>query len=68
MTTVSASPKVQVVIPKEIQEELNLLSGQHTEVKLNEGKVEFVPKKTILTYRGRWPNVDSTVVRDTDRV
>ena len=64
MTTISASPKVQVVIAVEIQDELNLLSGQPTEVKLNEGKVEFLTEKTILTYRGRWPNVDSTVVRN----
>lgn len=38
------------------------------EVKLNKGKVEFVPEKTILSYRGRWPGIDSTIVRDADRV
>jgi AbrB family looped-hinge helix DNA binding protein len=68
MTTVSVSPKFQVVIPKEIREALNLFSGQRMEVKLNKGKVEFVPEKTILSYRGRWPGVDSTIVRDADRV
>lgn len=68
MTTVSVSPKFQVVIPKEIREALNLFSGQRMEVRLNKGKVEFVPEKTILSYRGRWPGVDSTIVRDADRV
>lgn len=68
MTTVSVSPKFQVVIPKEIREALKLVAGQRMEVRLNKGKVEFVPEKTILSYRGRWPGVDSTIVRDADRV
>lgn len=68
MTSVSISPKFQVVIPKEIRETLHLVAGQRMEVRLTEGKVEFVPEKSILSYRGRWPGVDSTVVRDADRV
>ena len=56
------------MIPKEIREALHLFSGQRMEVKLNKGKVEFVPEKTILSYRGRWPGIDSTIVRDVDRV
>jgi AbrB family looped-hinge helix DNA binding protein len=68
MTSVSVSPKFQVVIPKEIREALHLVAGQRMEVRLTEGKVEFVPEKSILSYRGRWPGVDSTVVRDADRV
>jgi AbrB family looped-hinge helix DNA binding protein len=68
MTTVSLSPKFQVVIPKEIREALNLVAGQHMEVRLHKGKVEFVPEKTILSHRGRWLGVDSTIVRDAYRV
>jgi AbrB family looped-hinge helix DNA binding protein len=68
MTTVSVSPKFQVVIPKDIREALHLVARQRMEVRLNDGKVEFVPEKSILSYRGRWPGVDSTVVRDADRV
>lgn len=68
MTTVSVSPKFQVVIPKDIREALQLVVGQRMEVRLNDGKVEFVPEKSILSYRGRWPGIDSTVTRDADRV
>jgi AbrB family looped-hinge helix DNA binding protein len=64
---VSVSPKFQVVIPKEIREALQLFAGQRMEVRLNEGKVEFVPEQSILSYKGRWPGIDSTVVRDADR-
>jgi AbrB family looped-hinge helix DNA binding protein len=68
MTTVSVSPKFQVVIPKDIREALQLVAGQRMEARLNDGKVEFVPEKSILSYRGRWPGIDSTVVRDPDGV
>lgn len=66
--TVSVSPKFQVVIPKEIREALKLFSGQKMEVKLNNGKVEFVPELTIASMRGKWPDLDSTIVREADRV
>lgn len=68
MATVSVSPKFQVVIPKDIREALKLVAGQRMEVRLSDGKVEFVPEKSILSYRGRWPGLDSTVQRDADRV
>ena len=61
MTTVSVSPKFQVVIPKEIREALQLFAGQRMEVRLNDGKVEFVPEQSIMSYKGRWPGIDSTV-------
>lgn len=68
MTTVSLSPKFQVVIPKQIREALKLVVGQRMEVTLHNGKVEFVPEKTILSYRGRWLGIDSTIERDPDRI
>ena len=68
MNTVAVSPKFQVVIPKEIRRALNLVSGQRMAVQLNEGKVEFIPEKTVASLRGRWPGLDTRVVRDADRV
>jgi AbrB family looped-hinge helix DNA binding protein len=68
MTTVSISPKFQVVIPKDIREALNLFSGQRMEVRLNNGMVEFSPEKSIASYRGRWIGIDSNVMRENDRV
>ena len=68
MPTVALSPKFQVVIPKDIRRALNLVSGQRMEVQLNGNKVEFTPEKTITSLRGRWPGMDSRVVRDADRV
>ena len=68
MSTVALSPKFQVVIPKDIRRALNLVSGQRMEVQLNGNKVEFTPEKTIASLRGRWPGMDTGVVRDADRV
>lgn len=68
MSTVALSPKFQVVIPKDIRRALNLVSGQRMEVKLNGDKVEFIPEKTLASLRGRWPGMDTRVVRDADRV
>ena len=68
MNTVAVSPKFQVVIPKEIRRALNLVSGQRMAVQLNDGKVEFIPEKTVASLRGRWPGLDTRVVRDADRV
>lgn len=68
MHAVSISPKFQVVIPKDIREALNLVSGQRMQVQLNQGKVEFVPEPSIESMRGIWPGMDSTFTREADRV
>ncbi|MFN5349973.1 MAG: AbrB/MazE/SpoVT family DNA-binding domain-containing protein [Polaromonas sp.] len=68
MSTVALSPKFQVVIPKDIRRSLNLVSGQRMEVQLNGDRVEFIPEKTVASLRGRWPGMDTRVVRDADRV
>ena len=68
MDVVTISPKFQVVIPKEIRRALNLVSGQRMAVQLNDGKVEFIPEKTVASLRGRWPGMDTRIVRDVDRV
>ena len=68
MNTVAVSPKFQVVIPKDIRRALNLVSGQRMAVQLNDGKVEFIPEQTVASLRGRWPGMDTRVVRDADRV
>jgi hypothetical protein len=45
-----------------------LVSGQRMAVRLHNGKVEFVPEKTIASLRGRWPGLDTRIVREVDRV
>ena len=68
MKTVALSSKFQVLIPKDIRRALQLVAGQKMTVHLNQGKVEYVPEKTIASLRGRWPGIGTQVLRETDRV
>jgi len=47
MTTVTVSPKYQVVIPKEIREELKLKPGQKLQIIQFEDRIEFLLLKNI---------------------
>ena len=68
MDTVSLSPKFQVVIPKAVRRALGLQPGQRMQVRLLEGKVELAPEPTLRDLKGRWPGLDTQVVREADRV
>lgn len=52
MTTVTVSPKFQVVIPKEIREKLALSSGTRVEVIPYENRIELIPIKPINQLKG----------------
>ena len=68
MTTVTISPKFQVVIPKDIRERLGLRPGQKVQAIEYNGRVEFVPVRPMASMRGFLPGIDTTVERDEDRV
>jgi AbrB family looped-hinge helix DNA binding protein len=67
MDTVALSPKFQVVIPKAVRRALGLQPGQRMQVRLHAGKVELEPEKTVACLKGRWPGLDTQVVREADR-
>ena len=52
MATVTISPKYQIVIPKELREELQLKPGQKLFVYLLEGKIHLDPPHSIKELRG----------------
>jgi AbrB family looped-hinge helix DNA binding protein len=60
---VKVSPKYQVVIPKEIREELKIKPGQELLVSVNAGKIELDPPRSIKDLIGmaegiRWRDED----------
>jgi len=67
MDTVALSPKFQVVIPKAVRRALGLQPGQRMQVRLHGGKVELEPEKTVASLKGRWPGLDTQVLREADR-
>ena len=69
MEAVKLSPKFQVVIPKAIREELNIVPGQKVHVLAFPGRIEFIPVRPAHELRGFLPGLDTTVERDEeDRV
>ncbi len=68
MTTVTVSPKFQVVIPKAIREALNIQSGQKVQVVRYHNRIELIPIRPIKTARGFLKGIDTTVEREEDRI
>lgn len=68
MSTVTISPKYQVVIPKDARLKLGLRPGQKVEVLVYEGRVEFIPVRDVREARGFARGIDTAVPREGDRV
>jgi len=68
MTTLTISPKYQVVIPKQIREKLDLRPGQRVQAIGYDGRVELVPVRAMGSMRGFLTGIDTTVDRDEDRL
>jgi AbrB family looped-hinge helix DNA binding protein len=52
MATVTVSPKYQVVIPKELREQLKLRPGQKLFAYVLEGSIRMEPPRSIKELRG----------------
>lgn len=68
MTEVTVSPKYQIVIPKEIRESMGIISGQKVQIMSYQGRIEVIPLKPMKEMRGYLKGIDTTVVREDDRV
>jgi AbrB family looped-hinge helix DNA binding protein len=68
METVTVSPKFQVVIPKEIREALKLTPGQKVQALLYENRIELIPVRPVKQMRGFLKGIDTTIVREEDRL
>lgn len=68
MTEVTVSPKYQIVIPKEIRESMGIVSGQKVQIMSYQGRIEVIPLKPIKQMRGFLKGIDTSVVRENDRI
>ena len=66
--TTTLSSKYQVVIPKEVRENLRLKPGTKLEVISYEGRVELVPVRPMKKMRGFLKGMNTDIVREGDRV
>ena len=67
MPSVTVSPKYQVVIPKEIRDELKIEPGQQVQMLIYKGNVILVPVRPMAEMRGFAKGMDATFERDEDR-
>ena len=68
MTTVTISPKFQVVIPVEIRRQLGLKAGQKVQAIAYDDRIELIPLRPIETMRGFLKGIDTDISRPPDRL
>ena len=68
MTTVTVSPKFQVVIPQHIRKVMGIRPGMKFQVIQYENRIEYIPQEQIKNARGFLRGINSKVSRDKDRV
>lgn len=68
METVTVSPKYQVVIPRSIRQSLGIRAGQKVQVIHYGNRIELIPVRPVQEMRGFLKGIDTTVVREQDRV
>lgn len=68
MSTVTISPKFQVVIPRQIRQQLALEPGQKVEAIAYEGRIELIPVRPMREMRGFLRGLDTEVEREEDRL
>ncbi len=67
MTTVTISPKFQVVIPKDIRDRLGLTPGQKVQAIAYDGRIELIPVRPARELRGFAKGMPTDIQRDPDR-
>ncbi len=68
MDTVTLSSKFQVVIPQKVRERMQLSPGARFRVIAYGNRVELIPIRPAEELRGRFPNIDTEIEREDDRL
>lgn len=68
MLSVTVSPKFQVVIPAVVREQMQITAGQKMQVLTFDRRIELLPIESPRQLRGFLSGIDTTVVREDDRV
>jgi len=68
MNTVTVSSKFQVVIPKEIREDVGLKVSTIMEVITYGTRIEFIPIQPIKNLKGIFKGLNTDIDREEDRL
>ncbi len=66
-TTITISPKFQIVIPKAIRDLLGLKPGQKLHAISIGDRIELIPVRKMKDMRGFLPGIDTSIAREPDR-
>ncbi|MEZ4766513.1 MAG: AbrB/MazE/SpoVT family DNA-binding domain-containing protein [Calditrichia bacterium] len=68
MVTVTVSSKYQIVIPQAIRNALDIQVGQKIQLIPYQNRIEIVPLVDVKKMRGFLKGIDTTVIRESDRI
>jgi AbrB family looped-hinge helix DNA binding protein len=68
MTTVTVSPKYQVVIPEDVRKSMGVRPGEKFQVVSYDGRVQFIPLRKMRDMKGWLSGMDTTIAREADRI
>lgn len=68
MTTVTVSPKYQIVIPARMRKEFPIDPGEKLQVFHYEHRIELLPVKKMKAMRGFLKGMDTSFNRENDRI
>lgn len=68
MNQVTVSSKYQVVIPREVRDQLQIRPGQQVRVIPYGDRIELIPVRLITEMRGFLRGLDTSVEREPDRL
>jgi AbrB family looped-hinge helix DNA binding protein len=67
MTTITVSPKFQIVIPRDLRRTLNIQPGQKLRARIQGDHIELIPEQPITAARGFLQGINTRVEREADR-
>ena len=67
LSTVTISPRFQVVIPKDVRDELSLEPGQKVQAIAYNNRIELIPVRPLRRMRGFVKGIETDVPREDDR-
>jgi AbrB family looped-hinge helix DNA binding protein len=67
MSSVTVSPKFQVVIPKDVRDRMQLSPGQKMQVISYGDRIELVPVRPVRSLRGFLKGINTSFEREADR-